>query len=109
MYEKITSFVDFFENHAGSEDELNKQIEKFAKDFMESEFVHPNAMEEMGDRMFASKSALKEAAPTMTADEIFICLSAFVQQDAFIPGILQDLIQQDVIPEMLKRLKELDH
>ena len=45
----------------------------------------------------------------MTADEIFVCLSAFIQQDAFIPGILQDLIQQDVIPKMLKRLKELDH
>ena len=109
MYEKITSFVDFFENNAVSEGELKKQIEKFANAFMESEFMHLNAMEEMGDRMFAGKSALKEAASTMTADEIFVCLSTFIQQDAFIPGILQDLIQQDVIPKMLKRLKELDH
>ena len=34
MYEKITSFVDFFENNAVSEGELKKQIEKFANAFM---------------------------------------------------------------------------
>ncbi len=109
MYENITSFIDAFENNATSEAELKKQIETFANNFAESEFMQPDAMEAMGDRMFAGKAALKEAASTMTADEIFICLSAFIQQDAFIPGILQDLVQQDVIPQMLKRLKELEH
>ena len=62
MYEKITSFVDFFENNAVSEGELKKQIEKFANAFMESEFMHLNAMEEMGDAAEDLGDGVGEAA-----------------------------------------------
>lgn len=105
MYEKITCYLDSFVGDAAGQ---NEKIEAFASEFMQSEFMNPNAMEAMGERMWASKTKLREDAPSMTADEVCICLSAFVQQEAFIPGILADLIKQGVIPAMLQRLKELD-
>ncbi len=108
MYEKITSYLDFFENSAVSEAELNEKIKQFSDDFMQSGFMNPNGMEAMGERVMAGKSQLKNDALTMSAEEICNCLSAFVQQDAFIPGIVLDLVQQGVVPQMLKRLKELE-
>lgn len=68
----------------------------------------PDAMESMGERAFAGKEALKNDAPTMTAEEVCVCLSAFIQQETFIPGILLDLVRQGVIPAFIRRLKELD-
>lgn len=109
MYEKITSYLDFFESSSVSDSELQTKIESFADAFMQSEFMNPNAMEAMGERAWAGKAALKNDAPSMTAEEVCICLSAFVQQETFIPGILLDLVRQGVIPQMLKRLKELDN
>ncbi len=108
MYEKITSYLDFFDNGTLSEPELNEKINLFSADFMQSEFMNPNAIEAMGDRMWLSKTELKNQALSMTAEDACICLSAFIQQESFIPGILLDLIQQGVIPQILKRLKELD-
>ncbi len=108
MYEKITSYLDFFDNGTLSEPELNEKINLFSADFMQSEFMNPNAIEAMGDRMWLSKTELKNQALSMTAEDAYICLSAFIQQESFIPGILLDLIQQGVIPQILKRLKELD-
>ena len=108
MYEKITSYLDAFEKSGGSAGDLNDKIKSFVAEFTESEWMNPNAMEAMGERMWASKSALRAEAPTMSAEDACICLSAFIQQETFIPGILLDLIQQDVIPQILKRLKELD-
>ena len=108
MYEKITSYHDVFGKNAVSESELQKKIESFVTDFMQSEFMNPNAMEAMEKYAWVSKSELKNAASTMTADEACTCLSAFVQQESFIPGILLDLTQQGVLPQILGRLKELD-
>lgn len=108
MYEKITSYLNFFDSDTISESELNEKIKLFSDDFIQSEFMLPNAMEAMGERIMASKSELKNDAPTMTAEEACTCLSAFIQQDAFIPGVLLDLVKQDVVPQILKRLKELD-
>ena len=108
MYEKIISYLDFFDNGTLSEPELNEKINLFSADFMQSEFMNPNAIEAMGDRMWLSKTELKNQALSMTAEDACICLSAFIQQESFIPGILLDLIQQGVIPQILKRLKELD-
>lgn len=108
MYESITSYLDFFEKNDISETELQKKAEEFSEKFAQSEFMNPNAMEAMGERILASKSSLKADAPSMTSEQALVCLSAFVQQNTFIPGIVPDLIQQGVIPEILKRLKELD-
>ena len=108
MYESITSYLDFFEKNDISEAELQKKAEEFSENFMQSEFMNPNAMEAMGERMWASKSSPKADAPSMTSEQALVCLSAFVQQNTFIPGVVLDLVQQDVIPEILKRLKELD-
>ena len=108
MYEKITAYLDSFGDHASSEAELQKETESFARDFMQSGLMVPDAMEAMGARAWASKSALKEEAAAMTGEEVCVCLSAFAQQEAFIPGVLQDLVQQGVIPRILARLKELD-
>ena len=44
----------------------------------------------------------------MTAEEACVCISAFIQQESFIPGVLADLVRQDVLPGILKRLRELD-
>lgn len=104
MYEKITAYLETFSSGAAPED----KIKAFAADFMESGLMNPNAMEAMGSRVMASKTALKNEAPTMSGEEICVCISAFVQQDMFIPGILTDLVSQGVIPQMLKRLQELD-
>ena len=108
MYESITSYLDFFEKNNISEAELQKKAEEFSENFMQSEFMNPNAMEAMGERMWSSKSSLIADAPSMTSEQALVCLSAFVLQNTFIPGIVPDLIQQGVIPEILKRLKELD-
>ena len=108
MYEKFTRYIDFFENDAVSETELNEKVQAFGADFMQSEFMNPNAMEAMGERMFKGKAELKSDAPTMTAEDACVCLSAFVLQENFIPGVLLDLVKQGVIPQILKRLKELD-
>ena len=108
MYEKITAYLEFFGNDALPEAQSKEKIDAFTNEFMSSGWMNPNAMEAMGERAFAGKAALREAASTMSAEEVCTCLSAFIQQDAFIPGILPDLIQQGVIPQMLKRLKELD-
>ncbi len=108
MYEKFTSYLDVFGGNPVPEAELQKEIETFAKEWAQSEWMVPDAMEAMGQRAWASKSSLKNDAATMTAEEACVCLSAFIQQDSFIPGVLQDLIQQGVLPEILKRLKDLD-
>ena len=81
MYEKITAYLETFSSGAAPED----KIKAFAADFMESGLMNPNAMEAMGSRVMASKTALKND-----------------------PGILTDLVSQGVIPQMLKRLQELD-
>ena len=107
MYEKITAYLDAFESGA-PEAELKKAAEAFANDFAQSGFMVQDAMEAMGDRAWASKSELKDSAPSMTAEEACVCLSAFLQQDSFLPGVLLDLIQQGVVPQFLKRLRELD-
>ena len=108
MYEKITSYLDYFDNGGLKGNELDEKVKAFAADFMQSGLMNPDAMEAMGDRMWLSKTELKNNALSMSADDACVCLSAFVQQDAFIPGILTDLVQQGVIPQILKRLKELD-
>ncbi len=108
MYEKITAYANIFEDNAVPKADLPGKIESFSNDFMQSGFMVSDAMEAMGERAFAGKEALKKDAPTMTAEEVCICLSAFIQQEAFIPGILLDLVQQGVIPALIRRLKELD-
>ena len=100
--------MTFLRKNDISEAELQKKAEEFSENFMQSEFMNPNAMEAMGERILASKSSLKANAPSMTSEEALVCLSAFVQQNTFIPGVVPDLVRQDVIPEILKRLKELD-
>ena len=102
------SYINIFDDASISENDLKEKLKSFSDDFMQSGLMKPNAMEAMGDRMWASKESLKNDAPSMSADDVCVCLSAFVQQDAFIPGILLDLVKQGVIPEMLKRLKALD-
>ena len=108
MHENITAYLDQFSENATSGEALQKQVELFANDFTQSGLMHPNGMEAMGERVWASKEALREEAAAMTAEEVCVCFSAFLQQEAFIPGILLDLVQQGVIPALLRRLKELD-
>ena len=108
MYESITSYLDAFAGDSLSEEELQASISSFAGAVMQSEWMVPDAIEAMGERAWASKAVLKAEAAAMPAEEICVCLSAFVQQEAFIPGILLNLIQEGVIPQFLLRLKELD-
>ena len=108
MYEKITAYLDFFGRDAIPESELQEKTKEFSVDFMQSGFMVSNAMEAMGERAWASKSQLREDALAMTAEEACVCISAFIQQESFIPGVLADLVRQDVLPGILKRLRELD-
>lgn len=106
MYEKITAFADVFKKEDAAD--LSAQIAAFSDAFVRSGYEVPDAMEAMGDRAWASTEMLKEDAATMTAEEICICFSAFIQQEAFIPGILENLVCQGVIRRFLERLQELD-
>ena len=108
MYEKITAYIIIFDDASISENDLKEKLKSFSDDFMQSGLMNPNAMEAMGDRMWASKENLKNDAPSMRAEVVGVCLSGFVQQVGFIPGFLLDLVKQGVIPEMLKRLKALE-
>ena len=90
MYEKITAYLDFFGRDAIPESELQEKTKEFSVDFMQSGFMVSND------------------APAMTAEEACVCISAFIQQESFIPGVLADLVRQDVLPGILKRLRELD-
>ena len=104
MYEKITRYLDPFSNKSASQEEINA----FVTDFTQSGFMNPDGMDIMGTRGWATRSALRNDAPTMTAEEACACISAFVMQESFIEGLLLDQIEQGILPLILERLKELD-
>ena len=106
MYEKITGYLKFFGKNASPE--AQEKTAAFVADFSQSGLMNPDGMEIMGQRGWATRTALKNDAPTMTAEEVCACLSAFVMQESFCEGILWDLVQQGVLPVLLERLKELD-
>ena len=108
MYEKFTGYLDSFGKGMTTEADLQSSIESFVAAFSQSELMNPNGMEIMGSKGWATRSALKNDAPNMTAEEACACLSAFVMQESFCPGIVLDLINQDILPKILERLKELD-
>ena len=108
MYEKFTAYLDSFGNGGVSGTDLSGSIQAFVSDFSQSELMDPNGMELMGSKGWATRSALKNDIPGMSAEEVCACLSTFVLQESFCPGILQDLINQDILPKMLERLKALD-
>ena len=105
MYEKITKYIDVFGEDAA---DLSNQIQSFAAEFSQSGFMNPDSIEILGQHGWADRSALKNDAPTMTAEEACACLSAFVMQESFCEGILLDQIQQGILLPILRRLKELD-
>ena len=107
MYEKITSYLDFFGENADKSN-LEGKIQSFMQDFMESGLMNPDGMNIMGERGWATRTALKNDAPTMTAEEACACISTFILQENFCPGGLLDQIQQGILPPILARLKELD-
>ena len=107
MYEKITSYLNTFDGGA-SDEAIQKDMAAFAEDLEQSGFMTPNAWEAMGDLAWASRDALKEAAPSMSAETALTCLSAFIQQESDFPGIFILLVREDVVSHMLRRLKELD-
>ena len=106
MYENITKYLEVFGEDGASVSP--EQVAAFADAFTQSGLMDPNGMETMGARGWATRTALREAAPTMTAQEACACISAFVLQESFIPGVLADQIAQGILPLILKRLKELD-
>lgn len=108
MYEKITGYLDFFGENASSQTDLKEKIKAFTDDFMQSGFMNPDGMEIMGAHGWMTRSALRNDAPNMTAEEACACISAFIQQESFFEGILLDQIEQGILPRILERLKELD-
>ena len=108
MYENITKYLDFFSKNTLSKEELQEKIDLFVRDFSQSELMNPDAMNIMGMHGWATRSALKNAIPTMSAEEVCACISAFVMQESFLQGILLDQIQQGILSRILERLKELD-
>ena len=108
MYEKMTGYLDSFTDASLPEGDLQKKLQKFAADFAQSGLVNPEGMMIMGIRGWATRSALRNDAPTMTGEEVCACLSAFVEQESFCPGILLSLVKEEVLPRLLARLKELD-
>lgn len=108
MHENITKYLDFFSKNTLSKEELQEQINLFVRDFSQSEFMNPDAMDIMGMRGWATRSALQNAIPTMSAEDACACISAFVVQESFFQGIVLDQIQQGILPRILERLKELD-
>ncbi len=108
MYEKFTEYLEFFGKNADQQGDLSAKAAAFAADFSQSEFMNPNAMEIMGAKGWATRSALLKDAPSMTAEDACACISGFVMQESFIPGVLLDQIQQGILPRILERLKELD-
>lgn len=109
MYEKFTSYLDSFSKGAASEANLQSDIQSFVTEFSQSELMNPSGMEIMGSKGWAARSALKNDIPNMSEEEVCACLSAFVMQESFCPGIILDLIHHDILPKILERLKELDH
>lgn len=108
MYEKITGYLDAFENGTVSDEELGKEITSFIDDFSQSGFMNPDAMQVMAEHDWATRTALRNDAPSMSAEDACACISAFVMQESFIEGIILDQIKQGILPLILKRLKELD-
>lgn len=108
MYEKITKYAEIFGGSAGAPENLPEKIQAFIADFSQSEWMNPDGMQVVGERGWATRSALRNDIPSMTAEEVCACLSAFVQQEAFLEGIILDLVQQGILPQMLQRLQELD-
>ena len=108
MHENITKYLDFFSKNTLSKEELQEQINLFVRDFSQSEFMNPEAMDIMGMRGWATRSALQNAIPTMSAEDACARISAFVVQESFFQGIVLDQIQQGILPRILERLKELD-
>ena len=107
MYEKITGYLDTFSKGA-ADPEIKEKISSFVSDFSQSGFMNPNAMEIMGNKGWATRSALKNDIPAMSADDACACLSGFVQQEFFCEGIILDLISNGIFTGILERLKELD-
>ena len=107
MYEKITGYLDTFSKGA-ADPEIKEKISSFVSDFSQSGFMNPNAMEIVGEKGWVDRGALKNATPTMSAEDACACLSCFVQQEYFLEGISLDLISNGLLIGILQRLKELD-
>lgn len=108
MYEKITAYTGLFSDAAASDAELQKGIAAFGEDFAQLGLMREDAMEVMGELILASKDALRQAAPTMSAERACACIAVFLMMEPDLPGTMLDLIRQDVLPQILKRLQELD-
>lgn len=108
MYEKITAYLDCFSNTEAPEAEISAKIGSFVEDFSKSGLANPEALMIMGMRGWATRSALKADAPTMTAEEACACLSAFTEQESYCPGVILELVRQGIMAQILQRLKELD-
>ena len=108
MYEKITKYADIFSKDAASPADRKKEIQSFIADFSQSGYMNPDALQVMGERGWISRSVLKNDLPSMTAEDICACFSAFIQQESFIEGIILDTIEKGILQELLERLKEQD-
>ena len=108
MYEKITNYLDLFRKIEAGTAAESGEVKAFENDFMQSGRMDPDGIVLMGNRGWASRSAIKADTPSMTAEEVCACISAFVMQESFCQGILLDLIKQGVLVPLLERLKTLE-
>ena len=108
MYENITKYIEIFGNDAADDGKLQADLAAFTDAFQQAGLMDPDGLNVMGARGWATRSALLEAAPSMTVQEACACISAFLQQEMFIPGLLADQVKQGILPAILQRLQALE-
>ena len=93
MYEKITGYLDAFENGAASDEELRKKITSFVDDFSQSGFMNPDAMQVMAEHDWATRTALRNDAPSMSAGSIWQRVRALSINTAYSSPVLSRSVQ----------------
>ena len=108
MYENITKYIEIFGNDAADDGKLQADLAAFPDAFQQAGLMDPDGLNVMVARGCATRSPLLEAAPSMTAPQPCACISAFLQQEMFIPGLLADQVKQGILPAILQRLQALE-